>query len=87
MKDLKTQMRHAIDGVLDILADNGDIAQGVTLRGVRLGPSQYEIDLNNVEPVLKIPRDQGDSILMKRDDGALASILTDHMRFAGKVGR
>ncbi len=87
MKDLKTQMRAAVDGALDVLADRHQIPAAVELDGVRLGPSHYAIELQHIEPNLLIPRDEGDSILPAHNDARLQQILTDHVRFAGRVGR
>lgn len=87
MKDLKTQMRSAADHAVTVLAERGEIHSNIALDGVRLGPSQYAIDLRNVEPNLLIPRAEGDRILLEQDDAALAEIIRAHARFAGRVGR
>ncbi len=86
MRDPQSQMRADIHSVLQILADKGEIPSDVKVRGVRLGSSQYQIDLENVGPMLLIPKAEGDRIIRERDDCTLDEILTDHIRLAGRIG-
>lgn len=84
-KDMKTQMRDALDYALNLLRDDGKIPSGVRVKGIRLDQQYYHIDFDNVAPMLLIRKDEGYRILAEEDMESLSDIILDHMNLGEKV--